>query len=364
VGLRALLLDRYRERFLGDAARASVPVVAGLALAAPSALVGLDRDERSGFLKEVLYAWAVLTAGGLVLLLATGWGPPYRVIQFAFFLPLAAAAGLAVLARRSRSRAAVAGLLAIAFVGASMVGWFRQAPAFAPDEVAAAARAGAVASSLPPGTPLVFLVDTGEPAAAYHVARAWNVIRMGVPAERIPDVRLAVGQPEDFLAGRPTLTGDREHDRVSEVYLGELRPLLDGAAVLVIRRFNTEGFEPALGSGVEVADGVVALSRGTEMDAAEDVEAPDGLGLLALSLLSMASLAILAALGLGWARWALPAAGVRAAALAAPSVGVAVAIVAAVGADRIGLPPGGAGAIGAAGLLGAAGYALAARDAR
>lgn len=362
VGLRALLLDRYRERFLGDAARAGVPVAVALGLASP--LAGTGREEGRGFLKEVLAAWAVLSVGGIVVLAATGWGPPYRVIQFAFFLPIAAAAGLAILARRSRSIAIVAGLAGIAFVLTSMVGWFRQAPAFSADEVAASARAGAAASSLPPGTPLVFLVDTDEPAAAYHVTRAWNVIRMGVPAERIEEVRLAVGQPEDLLARRPTVTGDREHDRISEVYLQEVMPLLDGAAILVVRRFNPGGFEDAADSGVTVAEGVVALSRGEEMDPVHPGEAgrPEGLAIPAFFILSLAALAVLGSLGWGWSRWILSGGGSPGVYLAAPSVGAAVAIVSTVAADRVGLLPGSGGALAVIASLGALGYVLAYRN--
>lgn len=362
VGLRALLLDRYRERFLGDAARAGIPVAAALGLASP--LVGTGRKEGRGFLRDVLASWAVLSVAGIVVLSATGWGPPYRVLQFAFFLPVAAAAGLAILARRSRSIAIVAGLAGIAFVLTSMVGWFRQTPAFSADEVAASARAGAAVSSLPHGTPLVFLVDTDESAAAYHVTRAANVIRMGVPAERIEEVRLAVGRPEDLLAGRPTVTGDREHDRISEVYLREVTPLLDEAAILVVRSFNPGGFEYATGTGVTVAEGVVALSRGEEMDPGEpgEVRSPDGLGISGLFLLSLAAVAALGLLGWGWSRWILSAGGLRGVYLAAPSVGAAVSIVATVSADRVGLLPGSGGALAVGAVLGALGYVLSFRD--
>ncbi|MGH2691447.1 MAG: hypothetical protein ACRDHM_02990 [Actinomycetota bacterium] len=365
VGLRGLLLDRYRERLLGDAARTGIPIAAGLGLTYPWALGGDDGDGRR-FLKGVLSSWALLSAAGIVVLAATGWGPPYRIIQFAFFLPVAAAAGMAILLRRSRTGAIAAGLLGVAFVSASMVGWFRQAPAFSAGEVAVSARAGAAASSLPAGTPLVFLVDTDEGAAAYHVSRAANVIRMGVPPERIVDVRVLVGQPRDLLAGRPTLTGDAEHDRMSQIYLREAAPLLERSATLVIRRFNPSGYTEAAEIGIVVADGVVALSRGEEMRGvgSGDLRPPAGLGVPALLLLSLGSLAGLGLLGWGWSRWILPHAGSHGSALAAPSVGLAVAIVAAVAADRARLLPGSAGALAVVASLGIAGYVLAARDPR
>jgi hypothetical protein len=304
-------------------------------------------------------------------LLLTGWGPPYRIIQFAFFLPVAASAGFAILARRSRVLALVASLLGLAFVGASMVGWFRQTPAFTSEEVAAATRAGATATALPDGTPLVFLVDTDQRAAAYHVSRAANVIRMGVPAERIHDVRIAVGQPDDLLNHRPTLTGDPEHDRISEVYLDEVAPLLGDAVILVVQRFNPEGFEAAGESGLVVAEGVVALTR--DFEGTADVGRPleptttvsgsisTGLSVLELVLLSFDSLVLLGLLGWGWARWMLAGSSDEGAALAAPPVGIAVAILATVAADRVGFLPGGPSALVLVGSVAAAGYFLAIR---
>lgn len=365
VELRGLLLDRYRERFIGDAARAGIPIASGLGLAYPWALRPAEK-EGARFLREVLTSWAILTAVGVVALAATGWGPPYRVIQFAFFLPVAAAAGAGLLLRRSRTTAIAAGLLAIVFAGASMVGWFRQAPAFSADEVAASARAGAAAASLPQGTPIVFLVDTQEGAAAYHVSRAGNVIRMGVPADRIADVRIAVGRPRDLLSGKPTLTGDTEHDRMSQVYLREVTPLLNEAAILVIRRFNEAGFTEASETGLVVADGVVALARGEEMGGVGSGEPapPSGLGVAALFLLSLAALAMLGLIGWGWARWMLPHAGRQGILLGAPSVGLAAVILAAVAVDRVGVLPSGPTALVAVVSLGAFGYGLAARDVR
>ena len=363
-GLRELLLDRYRERLVDDTARALVPIASGIGLAMPWTMARPSPHDRDRFLHDVIASWAVLSIAGIAVLSATGWGPPYRVIQFAFFLPLAGAAGLVALARRSRLWALVGVVAGVAFVAGSMVGWFRQAPAFSANEVAAAARAGAAVSSLPPGTPLVFLVDTDERAAAYHVTRAWNVIRMGVPADRIEDVRLAVGRPEDLLAGRPTVTGDREHDRISEVYLGEVAPLLDEAAILLVRRFNPGGFEDATGSGVGVTSGVIALSRDDEMDygVPGDAGRPRGLGIDGFLVLSLTAVAALGLLGWGWSRWSLPGGGSLGVYLAAPSVGAAVAIVATVAADRLGLIPGSIGSIIAVAILGAVGYMLSARD--
>ena len=364
AGLRELLLDRYRERFVGDATRAAVPILAGVGLASPWAFGPPEREPGARFLREVLAAWALLSVAGILVLTATGWGPPYRLVQFAFFLPLAAAVGFAILARRSRATAVVAVLGAGVLAAAAMIGWFRQAPAFAPDELAVVASAGAATAQLPEDTPLLFVVDTDEPAAAYHVSRASNVIRMGVAPERIPDVRLAVGTPQDVVAGRATRAGDEEHDRISEIYLEEATPLLDEAAILVIREFNEPGFTAALGmeETVLLAEGLAAVTRGQEMrPAAGNVTASTGLGAVELLIFAVVGLLALGLLGWGWASWALPASGPRAGALAAPSVGIAVSVLGSVGADRLGLLPGGGGSLALTGALGLLGYVLSAR---
>jgi hypothetical protein len=306
--------------------------------------------------------WGALTAVGIVVLALTGWGPANRILQFAFFLPLVGAVGLAALARRGGVAATAGVLAAAAFVGASMVGWLRQSPAVSADELAAVSAAGRAVAASSPATPLVFLVDTSERAAAYHVTRAGNVIRMGLPAERIDDVRLAVGAPDDLLARRPTPTGDPEHDAASAFYLREARPVLDRATVLVLERFNEEGFERARALGEEVAPGVVALAGAASPVSLRSP--PEGVGPWALIGWSVTAVVLLAALGGGWARWALPGCGPAAVLGAAPSVGIAAAILGAFVADRVGLHPGGSGSLAFVAVVGVAGHVAATRAGR
>ena len=353
AGLRNLLLDRFRERFLGDVGRAAVPAAAGLGLGV-AAVEGHRPGSGKRYLVSVFVSWGAVTAIGIVVLALTGWGPANRILQFAFFLPLVGAVGLAALTRRG-GVAVAAGLLAgAAFVGASMVGWLRQAPAVSADELAAASAAGRAVAGSPSDTPLLFVVDTGERAAAYHITRAGNVIRMGLPAERIDDVRLAVGAPDDLLARRPTSTGDAEHDAASAFYLREARPVLDRATVLVLEPFNEEGFERAGDLGEEVAPDVVALA-GTASQTSLGPR-PEGAGPWALVGWSVAAVLLLAALGGGWARWALPGCGPAAVLGAAPSVGIAAAILGGFLADRAGLRPGGTGSLAFVVVLGVAGH--------
>jgi hypothetical protein len=367
LDLRTLLMDRYRERLRGDAARAVVPLSSGVGLAALGALGSRDvaRDRRGyGFLVAVWLAWAAVTAVGIVVLAVTTWGPPNRMLQFAFFVPVGGAVGAAALARRGGPSAAFALVAVPVFVTISMVGWFRQSPAFADDELGATRRAGAAVSALPPGTPLVFVVDTGEPAAAYHVTLAGNVLRMGVPAERIADVRLVVGRPADVLAGRESFTGDPEHDLLARAYLREAAPVLDEASVMVVEAFNRDGYPEAVRLGRQVADGVVLLTGPAPEAPVRGSPFPEGLGPLALAGGSVATVLILGLLGGGWARWGLPGAGRRAAVAVAPSAGIAVGVMGTVLSDRLGLGAHGLPTVSACVVLGATGYAAAWRARR
>jgi hypothetical protein len=180
------------------------------------------------------------------------------------------------------------------------------------------------------------------------VTRIGNVIRAGVDVADIEDVRIAVGTPGDFVAGRPSLTGDAEHDAISRAYASELEPIRDHAATLVLPEFNPAGYAEAARIGIELVPGVVLLRIGAGSNilgtdpSALSLPAstgPTGLDPLGLILLAPAALLALGLAGGGWAWWALGGAGGRAALLAAPSVGVGVAIAGTVAAERLGFLP-------------------------
>jgi hypothetical protein len=359
VGLRDLLLDRYRERFRGDLGRAAAPVLVGLGLAGvadPS-----SRNENSDgrrFLAALWLVWALVTVGGIAVLAVTGWGPPNRLLQFAFFLPIGAAVGAARLLQRGILGVLITAVAATAFVVGSMNGWFRQSPSFTLEELDTVRRAGSVidAMGLAPGVPLVFVVDTDQPAAAYHVTRAGNLIRMGVPARRIPDVRVVVGAPEDALAGRVSRTGDPEHDRIASVYLREAGTALDHGVVLLLRPFNAAGWDTAQG---RVAAPNVMLLSGLQTISKPGSPAVDRVGAFDLVWRSAAALVVLGVLGAGWSRWGLRRAGWPGVLAAAPSVGMAVAVLVGVAADRLGLRLDSVGAVLLVLAVGALGFVAA-----
>lgn len=366
-GLEHLLRRQFRLRLAADARRAAVAMAAGATLGA-AGIAGTLRamSAESRFLLAVCGSWAALSLAGVAILAATG-GPANRLITFAFFFPLIAAIGVDALIRRKGARRVVGALAGLAMGAVSMFGWYRQEPFIERNEVEAVEAAAVIIDALSPRTPLVFLVDTDLKAAAFHVARFANVIRSAVPPRRIADVRLAVGRPEDYLSDRSTITGNSEHDRLSVSLLAESRTVGVDQAVLVVRHFNRTGYKEATRVGTPVTPDIVAL-RGVPQIPGEsrtgpvrrsDVE-PPGLGPTVLAALSIGALALLALVGAGWARWGLPGAPIRAVLAAAPSVGLASLILAAVAAQSVGVSPGGLGGIVAAVLVGAMGYAAAA----
>src|SRR5690606_3794320 len=119
--------------------------------------------------------------------------------------------------------------------------------------------------------------------------------------------------------------------------VAETADLARRGAVIVVQPFNTPGFGEAVGLGTVVAPDVVSLRGAQVVGAPSEAEERPGLGPGPLTLLSIASLALLWLLGAGWARWALPGAGALAISCAAPSAGLAVAVFAALAADRLAL---------------------------
>jgi hypothetical protein len=370
IGLGDVLRSWHRQRLLVDGRRAVFPVAAAgwlawLGLRGSAVARGSAGEERGGlrYLFALCGTWALVTVVGLLAFALTGWGPANRLLPFAFFVPLLAAVGFHREMRHAGAggfRRAGAWIAAVVILGAGLYAWIDRPPYVEEPELLAARGAARSVAHLPAGTPLVFVVDTRADAAGFHVVRFSNVIRMELPTDRVRDLRIAVGSPSDFLAGRPTLIGDLEHDRISRATLAETRDLREQGAVLVVQPFNTPGFGEAVGLGTVVAPDVVSLHGGRAIGAPGQGEERPGLGPGPLILLSIASLAVLWALGAGWAGWALPGVGPLAIACVAPSVGLAVAVFAAYTADRLALAAGGPGAPGIAIALGALGYATAA----
>lgn len=364
LGLRSFLEDRLRERQRRDTRRVRVAAWAGVALSAMLPLVPKPREPGWRFLLTITGAWTLVTAVGLVALWQTDLAPAARLLTFAFFLPLLGGVVTAAALRTRDWRAVVAAAAAAVVVWGGMTAWYRQSPFVTEEELVAVAEASAVAETLPPGTPLAFLVDTRDFAAAFHITRSANVIRAGLPGDRVGESRIVVGSPEDLAAGRVgTGNQDPEYRAIARVYLEEARPVLDEAVVFVLRPFNEPGWGEARDEGTPLGTGaaVLRVPEGIHLAASGDPPpARPGASPWAIGGLAGAALVLLALLGGGWARWGMVGAPAGAVLGAAPAVGAAVSVGATLAADRLALPAAPAGTALAV-LLAILGYALALR---
>jgi hypothetical protein len=215
IGLGDTLASWRLDRLLVDGRRAIVPFAAAGWLAAearPRSGAATATDPAGWrYFWSLCGSWAAVTVVGLAVLAVTARGPANRLLPFAFFVPLAAAVGVhrlltdAAATRLHKIAALTAGA---AIVLAGLYAWTDRPPYVEEGELVAARAAARSVAHLPPGTPLVFVVDTREDAAGFHVVRFSNVIRMELPPERIRDLHKHRGP-----GARPDLAGHRGGDR-------------------------------------------------------------------------------------------------------------------------------------------------------
>jgi hypothetical protein len=361
AGLGSQLRHDYLDRLARHWARYWLPITVPLAAVASW--------RARGFLGRLLRAWGVVLVLGVAGALVTGLAPADRFITFGYVLPVGAALGLVALGRRlvRRSRALAVGVVLVllaAMLGGALVTWLRARPFIEIPEIRAVERASPSAAEVQPGTPLVFLVDSGEATVSFLATRAGNVIRAGLPPDRVRDVYLYVGSPRHYLAGEPTLVGDEEHDALSRLYLRDLREAAGGRPLaFVLEPFNRKGFAGALraGSGTEVAPGVLVLGGSPRAGTvtSRPVEPASSWFLVLAGLLAFALLGVV---GLGWSRAATGA--LTPAAALAPAFGAGTLLLAGVALDVLGIGLAGAAPPVAAATLALAGFAVASRTRR
>jgi len=331
--LRSAYLDRFVHRWTRYVQWVSVPL----------AIVGLGAGR--GNPGRILRAWFVVTFVGVLAALVTGWLPPDRFVTFGFAIPILAALGLMWTWRRLQNRRELAygviGVLTFLMVGGSAIAWNRQEPFMSRDEVTAVSIANDEISGMKPGTPLAFWVNQPNDQVSFLATRAGNVIRAGVPPDRIRDVVVVVPPregaqtPQRLALERLT----RADLRAAEERAGR------SANVFVLGPFDAlDHPEDAFVVDPPAID-VHPVDPLEEASAAE------------IAWASIAVLALLSVVGFGWARIGLDDP-VRAVAIS-PAVGAVALILAAVGLDALGISLGRtAGAVAASALAGGGGYLI------
>lgn len=304
----------------------------------------------------LLVSWTLVAAAGIALFLTGRLLPAHRFLAFALALPIlmilgALALGRLVAGRGRRPVRIAAGALAVAAVIAvsaftSYASWKDQ-PKWARMEREKVTQAAVAASYLdqqgiPNDEPFVFVVDDRGPNPDAYVGLMTHMIRASIPAERLRSLHIFVGDPEDFLKGRPSLDGPPEHDLVSERFAEALRPILDDHPVAftaaALNDFSWGGWitshpESRIGSEVALVQGVLP-TRFLEVP-------PLAIGPLPAvqwMLFGGGMVGIFGLIGLGWTIALLGPRLRRFEVLAlAPAVGLAALVVFGVAADRAGI---------------------------
>jgi len=357
AGLDSTLRRNYLSRFRGSVGRFAPWVT--LPLAAIGSL------QVRGFTRRFLVAWATFTVVGVPVGILTGWFPPERVMTFGFALPVLAALGITWVWERTEPRrwlTALSTVVLVALFAVPAVNAQRaQTPFVSPEELEAATLAGRIAATLPPDTPLVFVVDDPDRVLTFKATNVANLARAAVPPDRVDDVYVFVGQLDDFFAGRPTVRGETEYDALSRITLDDIPP---GGEVFLSPRWNhvapplpddrlvtwVDAEDPAGGSDVRST-----VPDPRPLPAGDDEIGASSPGAIALA--AVAVLALLWVIGAGWSRWAFDDR--IAAAAAAPCFGAATLTIAALGLERVGVPlDGWWGPALASALAGLFGYAL------
>ena len=331
--LRSAYLDRFVHRWTRYVQWVSVPL----------AIAGFEAGR--GNPGRILRAWFVVTFVGVLGALVTGWLPADRFITFGFAVPILAALGLVWLWRLLEGRRTLAfgaiGLLTFLMLAGSAIAWNRQEPFITQNEVNAVSIANdAISTSVKPGTPLVFWVNQRDDTVTFLATRAGNVIRAGLPPDRIRDVVVLVPR-------LPSATGGTERAQLERLGEQDLRRAQDisgrTAKVFVLRPFD-EVDTPDDGTVIDPP--VIDFYP---VDPLEPASAWD------VVWASIATLALLSVVGFGWARIGLDD-HVRAATIS-PAVGAAALILVAVGLDAVGIGLGSTGgAVAASAFAGGGGY--------
>jgi hypothetical protein len=334
--LRSAYLDRFVHRWTRYVQWVSVPLAA-IGFTAPNGNAG-----------RILRSWFVLTFVGVAFALVTGWLPADRFVTFGFAIPILAALGLVRLWRRLERHRALAvvvpAALTLAMLAGSAVAWNRQDPFLSEDEVRALAVANEAVSRLQPGTPLAFLVNEADDTVSFLATRAGNVIRAGVPPDRIRDVVVVVPS----VGGAPA-SGERgalERLTARDLSAAEARSGRK-AEVVVLTPFDE----------VDQPTNALVVDPSRPVKDFYPVHPLEPSSAAAIAWASIATLVLLWAAGYGWARIGL--ADTITAAAAAPAVGAAMLILVGTALDALGVALGTTvGALAVSAIAGGGGYLI------
>jgi hypothetical protein len=333
IGLK-LVPDVLRRRFLNRLGM--VERYVALPLALPGAVVML-RDAPPGrararrFLVCVLAAWVVsMVVGGFLQFV----GVPVagaRLLNYFFVVPILAGVACVWAASRLAGRgtlgrlvAAVALLAVVAVFGRLVWGVERtRQPWMEPAGVDQAASAGAYVTRYAPGREALFLLSVRRGIKPDRPGHRWNVMLAALPPDQVARTTWTTESPRQYLALEDQ--GGSPKDPTSPV-------------VLVVRRYNQQGFREAVDLGaLLVAPGVAVLQGPAPIGFEPPASGPRAnTSPAALAAIGVLVATVLFVVGSGWSAVLLPADPVIRVTLA-PALGTAVLSLVALAWDRVGL---------------------------
>ena len=184
----------------------------------------------------LVLSWSVVTVVGLALFAVGRNAPAHRFLSFLLPLPVLGAAGilwLAGLLRRRAGRAVAVGLVAVAIAASVAVGYHDLYSTLAGPsrgvewldagkvQDAATAAAYLDAAKIPAGAPVVFVIDDQGPNPLSYVPEMTYMLRAVLPADRVPNAYIYVGNPEKYLRGQPT---ERSHPKTYDANAARFWP--------------------------------------------------------------------------------------------------------------------------------------------
>jgi hypothetical protein len=223
------------------------------------------------------------------------------------------------------------------------------------------------AEKVPAGSPVVFVVDDRGNNPLSNVPELAYITRAALPADRVLHSWFYVGNPENYLAGRPThRSHPQTYDANSDAFWRPLAAMIRRTPtppVALLLRSLTPFYDAMLSRhpGWEAAPGVIVVDGPRPAHPLGPAVAPYGMRTVPQGVaLSVGTLVVLALIGLGWAAALLPS-GLRSFEVLALSLsfGLGFLIFSGILLDAFGVRLGGGGGTATVVLAAASGWAAA-----
>lgn len=344
----------------------------------PPSSQGTSERFAARFLLTLSAAWGVVTVAGLVAYhLGTGTAA-HRLLSFLLPIPILMALGILGLGRSlaSRTRAAVGVAVVLVGIGAVAFLGYRDLYVNLPSQRgiefldvgkvrdAATAEAYLERAGVSEEAPVVFIIDDRGPNPLSFVPEMAYMIRSVLPAERILHAYIYVGDPRNYLAGKPTYrdTPVDYNDNVRRFWPTIRRLLPRHPVALLLASYNgAYGRFVASHPGSVVAPNVALLAGPRPPPPIGRPPFPSGpRGEVQGVILGAGTLLMVALVGIGWAYAALPR-GLRGFEVLAlsPAVGIAALVAAGILVDALGFRLSGTGGAVTPVFVAAAGFLVA-----